>query len=174
METFLEILKFTLPTIISLIVVYLIINRFLRHEEAHQHFSLRKEMIPQVTPVKLNAYERLMLFLERIQPNSILLRVQEPNMTNFGLHNALLTSIRLEFEHNLAQQLYVSNDAFALVKNAKESMVQLINMAASQCNPTEESSKLSMKIMEMYYAEETTPTKVAIDFLKKEIKGLVG
>ena len=174
MEVFLEILKYTIPTIISLIVVYLIIRRFLKHEEVHQHYSIRKALLPTVTPIKLNAYERLIIFLERMQPDSLLLRTQEPTMNCFGLQNALLSTIRLEFEHNLAQQIYISDEAFILVKNAKESTIQLINMAAAQCNPTDEASKLSVKIMEMYYANETTPIKYAISFLKNEIKSFVG
>ena len=174
MEVFFEILKFTVPTLIALAVVYLIIARFLKHEEVRQHYSIRKAMIPTVTPVKLTAYERLTLFLERMQPESLLLRTQEPHMTSIALQSALLSTIRLEFEHNMAQQLYVSDEAFVFVKNAKESTVQLINMAAAQCQPNDDASKLSMKIMEMYYASENTPTKLAIDFLKKEIKSFVG
>ena len=73
----------------------------------------------------MRAYERIVLFLERTQPNSILMRQNLTKMNCLQLQTTLLKQIREEFEHNVAQQLYVSREAWALVCNAKESLVKL-------------------------------------------------
>jgi hypothetical protein len=174
MDIFLDILKYTIPTIISLIAVYLIIAKFLKNEEGRRNFELRKEVVNTVTPIKLRAYERLVLFLERTAPESLILRVQQPSMNSIELQTALLVAVREEYEHNLSQQIYVSNDAAIVVKNARESLVQLINMASTKVEPTENSTKLSILIIETYYSVQNPPAKVAIDFLKAEIKAYFG
>ena len=136
--------------------------------------STRKSIANTVTPIKLGAYERLVLFLERTSPDSLIMRVQRNDMTNMDLQRALLNNIRQEYEHNYSQQLYVSNQASIVVKNAKESITQLINMSAAQVDPNENSTKLAMLIIETYYSVENPPAKIAIDFLRTELKSYFG
>ena len=174
MDIFLEILKYTLPTLIVLIVVYLIINRFLNDESNRRNYEVRKITANLVTPIKLSAYERLVLFLERTSPESLILRVQRPGMTNLELQAALLSAIRQEYEHNFSQQLYVSTQASLMVKNAKESLVQLINKLSGATNPTEDSTLLAAGIINVYYSVEETPSAIAINFLKSEVRSYFG
>ena len=174
MDIFLEILKYTLPTLIVLIVVYLIVNRFLNDENNRRNYEVRKITANLVTPIKLSAYERLVLFLERTSPESLILRVQRPGMTNLELQAALLSAIRQEYEHNFSQQLYVSSQATIMVKNAKESLVQLINKLSANTNPTDESTLLATAIIEIYYSVEEPPATIAINFLKSEVRSYFG
>ncbi len=174
MDIFLEILKYTLPTIIALAAVYFVILRFLDTEEQRRNFELRKSTGKTITPIRLNAYERYVLFLERTAPESLLLRIQRPGMSNLELQTTLLASIRQEYEHNFSQQLYISNQALVVIRNAKESLVQLINIASTKVDPMEESTRLASIIIETYYSVENPPAKVAIDFLKSEIRAYFG
>lgn len=174
MDIFLEILKYTIPTVVSLVIVYFIIDRFLKNEDGRRNYEIRKSASNQVTPIKLAAYERLVLFLERTSPESLLIRVQRPGMSSLELQSALHSAVRQEYEHNFSQQLYVSSDASAMVKNAKESLIQLINLSASRVEPSEDAQQLSLLILETYYSVEEPPAKVAVDFLKSEVRSYFG
>ena len=174
MDIFLEILKFTLPTLIALIIVYLIINRFLNGENSRRNYEVRKSIVNLVTPIKLSAYERLVLFLERTSPESLILRIQRPGMTNLELQAALLSAIRQEYEHNFSQQLYVSHQASVMVKNARESLVQLINTLSANLTPTDDSTLLATAVIKVYYSVEEPPATVAINFLKAEVRSYFG
>jgi hypothetical protein len=123
--------------------------------------------------MRLQAYERLILFLERISPESILVRVNKKGMLASDFQNSLLGNIRAEWEHNLSQQLYVSKEAWELVKNAKENIISLINISSEKVAPNDSSFELSRKILETFSELDANPTTIAIDFLKKEVKNIL-
>ena len=108
----LELLKIVLPSIFVFLAGYLAIERLLREETKRRKAELTQNNQKITIPVRLQAYERLVLYLERISPESLLIRVNQPNLTNKKLQAKLLQNIRAEWEHNLSQQLYVSNNAW--------------------------------------------------------------
>jgi len=169
METFLEILKYTLPSLIVFGTAYLIIKTFVDNDQKKRKIEIRLANQKTITPIKLQAYERLTLFLERISPESMIVRIQDPKMTSGFLHQALLKTIRAEFEHNLSQQIYVSTNAWAVVKTAKENVVKLINNSADKVDKSSPSFELSKVILETMMSNNIMPTNTAIDFLKKEV-----
>lgn len=119
-------------------------------------------------PLKLQAYERLILFMERISPNSLLVRVHQGNMSAPLLHMELLSNIRAEFEHNLSQQLYVSDEAWTTVVSAKDEMVELVNDAFQGVGAGASGVQMSARIFEHVLGQDTLPTQEAILFLKSE------
>jgi len=121
-----------------------------------------------VTPIRLQAYERVILLLERIGPESLLIRVKKQGMSSQELQTAMLKQIRAEFEHNLSQQIYMSQEAWDIVVNSKENMVKLINTSALEVNPASPSMELGKLILE-YLVGGKSPTKPGIDFIKKEV-----
>ncbi len=169
METFLEILKYTLPSLIVFGTAYLIIKSFIDNDQKKRMIEMRLSNQKTITPIKLQAYERLTLFLERISPESMIVRVQDPKMTSGFLHQALLKVIRAEYEHNLSQQIYVSTNAWAVVKTAKENVVKLVNNSADRVDKKSPSFELSKVILETMMSNNIMPTNTAIDFLKKEV-----
>ena len=169
-EFLLDIAKIAIPGILLLLATYYVLNNLLKNEERNRYYNLRKETAKVLNPIRLTAYERLALFLERIQPDSLLLRVQQNGMKAKELHLALLTTIREEFEHNVTQQIYVSNDVWIVTKNAKESIVQLVNTCASEVPDDLPAVELSKIIIERYGSIETTPVDVALNMLKSEVK----
>ena len=183
MHDLLEILKYILPSLVVLLTAWLLLKSFLNTQEEIQkrdlktkveelQLKLKQEDKKYVTPIRLQAYERIVLFLERIAPQSMVFRVQKPGQKVFQLQNALLKTIRDEYEHNLSQQLYISKESWAMVKAAKEEIIKLINTAASEVKPDEESMELSRRIFEATIGEEKLPTDRAIEMLKKEIHRL--
>ncbi len=172
MANFLEILKYTLPALIVFFTAYLLIRKFLENDRKLKKIDLLYKNDQYILPIRLQAYERLVLFLERISPESLLMRINRQGMTSKQLHSELLAVIRAEFEHNLTQQIYVSREAWEIVKNARSNLVKIINEAAKSIEPDSPSLKLSQTILEEIIEKEASPADVAIDFIKKEIREL--
>ena len=170
METLFEVLKYTLPSLIVFGTSYLIIRSFLETDQKKRKMELRMANLKTITPIKLQAYERLTLFLERISPESIIMRVMDHKMTSGQLQSALLKVIRAEYEHNLSQQIYISAQAWAVIKTSKEQTVKLINSSMDKVDRDSPAINLSKTILENTVALSASPTQPAIDFLKGEIR----
>jgi len=170
MEIFFDILKITLPSLLMLILVYYMMNGFFRNSEKRQKLKVIRSNQKMITPIRLQAYERLILLLERISPESLVMRTNYPAKTCEQLHSELLQTIRAEFEHNLSQQLYVSVEAWNSVRNAKNYAVALINNAAKNMDNYAPAIDLSRKILDMKMELEQPVFEKAINELKREIQ----
>jgi hypothetical protein len=135
METFLELLKIFIPALLVMLTAWLVIRSMLHDDQERRRQDLLLQTVKTVTPVRLQAYERIVLFLERISPESLIMRTARPGMTAQQLHSALITGVRSEYEHNLSQQIYMTGEAWEMVKNARGTVVQLINRVASHLPP---------------------------------------
>ena len=133
--------------------------------------ALKQKDKELITPVRLQAYERAVLLLERISPQSLIFRVQRPGQNVLQLQTTLLQTIRDEFEHNLSQQLYISKEAWAMVKTAKEEMVKMINTAAAKVQPEQPGTELSKAVFNDMASKKLT-TESAVAVLKNEIQKL--
>ncbi|PLX23800.1 MAG: hypothetical protein C0599_03675 [Salinivirgaceae bacterium] len=163
----LEILQYILPSIVVFAAVYIVLHFHLKQQREKQKIEVLLNNRKTIIPIRLQAYERLILFLERITPEALIMRHQRPELTVYDLQTKLLKSIRGEFDHNLSQQLYISNDAWKMVRNSRENLVKLINSCAEQLDPKKPAMHLSKTLL-----EESTgtndPTSKAINFLKEE------
>ncbi len=168
MDAFIEFIKFTIPGLIVFATAYFMIKSFLDHEDKKRQLEYKTGNQKLITPVKLQAYERLIMFLERISPDSLLVRVMEPTMTVERLQSALLLTVRAEFEHNLSQQLYVSVKTWNTVKSSKENVIRLINTVASTLDPSAPGFELSKRILDAIIISEKSPVQTSIDLLKLE------
>jgi hypothetical protein len=155
------------------LVAYWLINKPIKIEKMKFQNELDKANAKIVTPVKLSAYERLVLFLERTSPNEILNREMQPEMSAFELQMRLLRVVREEFEHNVSQQIYVSKAAWQAVIETKNSVVQLINICATQVNPNDKAMNLAQIIIQTYNSTNETAAKNAVELLKSEIGRLL-
>ena len=168
-----DILKITLPALLVLITAYLLIDKLLKNENDRRDFEVHKANISTITPIKLRAYERLILVLERTTPHNFVLNTLKPGMTNFELQAELLKKIREEFGHNLSQQIYVSNELWTAIVSAQQSLIKLINACASKCKPNNDARELSEILIQLYAQSEQTPTEIANELLKKEIRTFI-
>ena len=173
MNTLSEILLTTIPALIVLITAWVVLRSMLKNDQDRRRQELVLQNSRTVTPIKLQAYERIVLFLERISLESLLVRVSSSDMTAAQLHSALLTTIRSEFEHNLSQQIYMSQNAWEVVRNARSNMIKLINSEAEKLKPEATSLDLSRLLLERVMELEKEPTRAAIDFVKAEISKLI-
>lgn len=168
MEAFFEILKYVLPSLVVFITAYLIIKSFIENEQKKRNIEVKTMNFKQITPIRLQAYERLTLFVERINPESLLPRVYQQGMNVELFHTALLMTIRAEYEHNLSQQIYVSSKTWIAIKSSKESIVRLVNSTFSTLKPEAPAIELTKAIMEVVTSTEKSPVYIALEMLKAE------
>jgi hypothetical protein len=168
-----DILKITLPALLVMITAWLVIRHMLHNDEDRRRHELLLKTVKTITPVRFQAYERIILFLERISPESLIMRTTIPEMTAQQLHSALLSTVRSEYEHNLSQQIYMSNEAWEMVKNARGTVVRIINNVASQLPQTASGEELSRLLLEEVMDMDTEPCHTAINFVKAEIARLM-
>jgi hypothetical protein len=174
MDNPLEILKYVIPAIVAAGASYLTLMQFLNKEEQKRRNEIILGNQKLVTPLRLQAYERVILFLERISPESMIIRIKEPSMNSQQLHVALLNAIRKEFEHNLSQQIYMTDEAWEAVKSTKESISQLVNVASSRVSPNDSAMVLSKNIIDMFGSIDESPIERAITKIKSEVIVLLG
>jgi len=166
----LEILKYTLPGLVVFAAVYFTLDSYLASENKRKNMELRASYFRESLPIRLQAYERLTLFLERISPINLVSRVNKPEMTARELQLSMLQNIKMEYEHNLAQQLYVSPQTWLLIVQTKEEILSIINRVAFDLPPTATGKDLSRRLLEFFISsEQAIPTQKAIDTLKQEV-----
>ena len=132
----------------------------------------RRETLKVVTPIRLQAYERMALFLERIAPNSLVLRCYQPGMDLKLLQGVMTKNIRDEWEHNLSQQVYLSEDTWIHIREAKEEMINLVNASAVTLTDTTDPTRLAANIFAS--AAQRSPVDNALTALHKELHELFG
>lgn len=169
LDVFLDLLKYIIPSVIVFLAVYFVLRKYLNNQLRTEVIRGRQNAQGTVLPIRLQAYERMVLFLERITPQNLVMRVNNTT-TASALHQELLTAIRAEYDHNLTQQVYISKGAWEAVKRAKEETTKLINIAATKVPPTAKGVDLSKMILEMGMQMDKLPTQVAVDFVKEEAR----
>lgn len=152
--------------------ILLIVHWFLRYFMIQQRTVLLKEDKKQMLTLRLQAYERLTLFLERIHPESLIIREQQSDLMTHQFHNLLLKIIRKEFEHNLAMQIYFPGDTWEIVKSARDEVIKLINMCAAQVAPNTPSIEFGRVVIEQSGGAAKRSLQKALDKLREDVAAL--
>jgi hypothetical protein len=171
MELILDLLKYTLPALVVALVVYIMMNSHQKNSYKLKLLEMKSDNSKDIVPLKLQAYERLTLFIHRIAPENLIPRVTQPSMTAHQLKMALILNIQQEFEHNITQQVYVSNGVWGAVVAYKNSFANLVNAKAKELDGGALAYDLGKLIVEEYMNNEDlmTPAKVN-EIIKHEIK----
>ena len=115
-ETVFDLLKYIIPLVVVFGFIYFILNNYLEENFKLRSLDLKLTNQNSITPVRMQAYERIVVYLERITPSSMVMRIHKPGMSARLLHVELLKTVRGEYDHNIAQQIYMSNASWDLVK----------------------------------------------------------
>ncbi|MCE2816488.1 MAG: hypothetical protein LW601_04850 [Cryomorphaceae bacterium] len=169
MDVFLDTFRFVFPSLLILIAVYLMMSSYFDNEDRRRRAELRAQNQRQALPLRLQAYERLALFLERISPNSLVVRVKSGSLSNAEYLLLLQKSIRDEYEHNLSQQIYVSDEVWDYVTTAKSATVSLLNTVSAQLDPEASGAELSKALLGAAMELKQLPTQAALKHLKAEV-----
>jgi hypothetical protein len=157
-----------IPVLVLALVVMLLIRWFTNSYNLQLRAFAHHEQKKQMVALRTQACERLTIYLERINAQSLIIREQHHHMTSKDFHAHLLKMVRTEFEHNLAVQIYISGDTWLAVKQAKDEMIKVINTCAAQTNPAFPSVVLGQAIIEQAPAVAFAQNK-AIEKIKYEI-----
>ena len=169
MDTLIEFGKILLPAALVLYAMYLGVKVMVARELTKKELEIRQKSIEITLPVRLQGYERMILFLERITPNNLVVRVNQPDLSARELHQILLSEIRDEYNHNVSQQVYMSIEVWEEVKTAKEDLITAINAAANGLSDEASSLDLAKKLLEYMMEKNVDPIDHAIKSLKAEI-----
>jgi hypothetical protein len=162
--------------VVFAIAFVIIVQHFLKKLNFNESLMLQGELKKQRQDFflahRMEAYQRVILYMERIHPSSIVLRMNQPNMNALVLQTMVLKAIRDEYDHNVAQQMFISSNAWNLLKNAKEETVKLINVAASQLGSEASANDLATAVITLSAEINPLPSEIAINALKAEFQQL--
>lgn len=157
-------------------IFYLLVKRYFDNQQKERLLQMkldeRRETLKVMTPIRLQAYERMALFLERISPDSLVLRCWQPGMDLKMLQGVMTKNIRDEWEHNLSQQVYLSTELWTRIREAKDEMTSLVNSAAVSLPDTDDPTRLAAGIFAS--AAKHSPCDPALEAMHKELNELFG
>ncbi len=170
MEEFSQIISYVaylLPAIVVGLVAYYFFKGHTANEEGRRRYLVQKEAQNKVLPMRLQAYERLTLLLERIDPNKLLIRVKPFSDEISKYEELLINNIEQEFEHNVTQQIYITPECWNLVNAAKNATIHIIRQATMhEKDGTADSMR---EYLLRNFMEEITPSQKALAYIKKEV-----
>lgn len=161
-----QLFAYLLPAVVTGAIAFYFFRLHTRNEEGRRRFLLHKDSQKNAMPIRLQAYERMALFLERIAIPSLVVRVAPQGTDKHAYEQLLIRSIEKEFDHNLSQQIYMSNECWNIIKAAKSATIQMIRKAAM--SETDSADKLREDIL-TETMEKNSPSTTALSFIKKEI-----
>ena len=170
MEPIFQFLTFLVPALLVLYVAYLLVRSFINKELEMKKLEIRGRSIDTILPTRLQAFERMALFLERMSPQNLLIRLNTAPMPAREFHQLLLSEIRDEYNHNVSQQVYMSEELWNLIKSAREDLTVMINESANEMTPEATSLDLSKRIFEKTITKNIDPIAHALTELKREIQ----
>lgn len=168
LSTILEIIKVTVPALIVFFTVYYLFKQYLDQQLQVKAMEFKHNQQSTTIPMRLQAYERLSLFLERISIPGMMLRVQQDNMTAKEMTYALMISVQTEYEHNITQQVYVGNHLWRIINFAKEDVLGTIQMVAEKMPAGATAQDFGKAIIAELASREMQPLQTALQAIKKE------
>ncbi len=165
-----DLLLILIPSAIVGSTAFLVMKNLLKAEEQRRQQSQDTEKFKLIAPLRLQAYERMIMLLERIAPAQLIMRVIRNGQSAVDLQSELVANIRQEFEHNLSQQVYISSNAWELIKNAREAIVSDINTAAEKLGEKATATDLAQLIFEDDLIGDASTLHKALEFLKQEVR----
>ncbi len=168
-----EVIKYCIPALIVLLATWIVMYKLFSNEQQKREWELRRAAQKEISPIRLRAYERLSLVLERTQPEHLLMDLDVSQFSVPQLQQRLLQTIRLEFDHNLSQQIYVSEAVWELIVAARGQMLAFVSAIAMQLPPESTSLDYAKMLLTAYNTNGETANQKALHALKEEAATLV-
>ena len=162
------ILGLTIPSVVVMVSVFLMFRLYFRHQQQAQFLDSKREKTQITLPLRLQAYERLILLCERIHLPDLILRLITPGTTANALKSALLVAIQQEYEHNLTQQLYISEELWQVLLAAKNRTMDLIEIAGKDLPAGAAADEYAKQLIQIASEEEKLPSHIARRAIKTE------
>ncbi|GLB52418.1 hypothetical protein NBRC110019_14580 [Neptunitalea chrysea] len=167
-----QLLFYCLPAIITGLVAFYFFNSHTKNEEGRRRYLLHKDTQKDILPIRLQAYERMTLFLERIRPANLIINVIPQSDNKEGYESLLVQQIENEFTHNLSQQIYLTEECWNIIRASKNATIQMIRKIAMS-NKIESADKLREAVLNEFL-DKSSPSATALQYVKKELRELYG
>ena len=168
-----EILKYCIPALCVLLATWIIMHKFYKSETEKRLWELKRLSQKEISPLRMRAYERLALLLERTTPERMLVDINVTEMTPLQLQTHLMHTLRQEYNHNLSQQIYVSDETWAMIENAQMQTIAFCNSIAQQMPANSNALDYAKTLITAYKSNGETPNDLALQALKKEAQTLL-
>lgn len=165
-----DILKYTLSGLGVVWVAFYLAKPYLERNQEAQLVELKKSISQQTLPLKLQAYERVVLFIERVNPANMLIRLNATTYPAAELHTLIVAEIRNEFQHNITQQLYISNRAWSVVKRVKDDTLGIVTAAIKTLPENASGMELSKAILGRLSQLEDNPYDIGASLVKQDLE----
>ncbi len=168
----LDILKYTVSGCLVVIVAYFLFKSRFQNKTTNKISDLNTPLSKDIIVLKLQAFERLTLFIERINPLNIFVRLYQPGMLVKEMQSLILAEIRAEYQHNITQQLYVNTNTWILIKRVKDDTIGIVNTASQQLDPQATAVEFSKLVFNRLSGLEESPYDLALRVIKTEMEEL--
>lgn len=168
-DKILEGLAYAIPALVTGGVAYFIFSGFIKQGTQEKKFELLSQKRKDSLPIKLQAYERMLLFCERINPIKLLLRVKPIGDSTEAYLQLLMASIEQEFEHNMVQQLYITDECWNVIIASKSAVLNTLKQVA---NTSSSAGDFRENVL-LEYSKKAPQTDTAVAFLKNEVKKML-
>ena len=168
-ESILQGIGYAIPALVTGAVAYFVMSGLRNQETNEKKLDLLAQKKKESLPIRLQAYERILLFCERINPVKMLVRIKPIGDSSEAYLQLLLASIEQEFQHNMVQQLYISDDCWNVVITAK---IAVINNLKKVFNASDSATDFREKVF-LEYSTKAPATDTAVAFLKNEVKKII-
>ncbi|MDB5029555.1 hypothetical protein [Mucilaginibacter sp.] len=168
----LDIIKYTVAGLGVVWIAFYLLKPYLDRSENIQLVELKKTIGAQTLPLRLQAYERVVLFIERINPSNLLIRLNNPDYSAAELYMLIVAELRNEYQHNVTQQIYVSSNTWAVVKRLKDETLGIVNNAIKALPETATGLELSKTILAYISQSENNPYDIGLSLIRKELEEL--
>lgn len=162
-----ELASYTLPAIITGLVAYTLFNSYFKDQQKTRRWLLQKDNRKDTLPLRLQAFERMALFMERINPSQLLIRITPVSEDKNEYANYVIAQVEQEYEHNLAQQIYISDECWSIITTAKNATIQMIRLAVKKEKVISANQLRELILSDLL--EKPSPSSAALAFLKNEV-----
>lgn len=168
-----EVLKYSIPALIVLGATWIVMYKLFQNEQQKREWELRRLAQKEISPIRLRAYERLCLLLERTTPERMLGDMNLGEMTILDVQQQILRTLKLEYDHNLSQQIYVSDEVWQRIIDARDQMAAFAIAMTKQVPTDANAQAYAQVLITAYQSNGDTPNQLAMDALKQEAAGLL-
>lgn len=162
-----EILAYTIPSLITGSVAYFLFDSYFKDQQNSRRWLLQKEAQKEALPLRLQAYERMALYLERINLTKLLIRITPLSQDKNDYENLVMAQIEQEFEHNSTQQIYMSDECWTIIVTAKNATIQMMR-AANRSDLVDSADKLR-EVLLNDLMDKQSPSNAALAYIKNEV-----
>lgn len=157
---------------IALMAVYYILKKDIQQFFDLKNIEINKESRVHLLPLRLQAHERLIIFIDRINPANLLVRLHQKGIDIGTLQAGILNEVRTEYQHNITQQLYVGSITWHVVRKLKDDTIAMINNAVQGLPADTNGIELSKAILQHMASIDENPYDLTIELIKKDIQKL--